>query len=61
MLRSMPNLPFMTRMYQYHVRSKKPQKSGEVTPSYGTQQNHFRDYGHRLHFWLKVKKGVAEK
>ena len=36
MLRSMPNLPFMTRMYQYHVRSKKPQKSGEVTPSYGT-------------------------
>ena len=36
MLRSMPNLPFMTRMYQYHVRSKKPQKSGEVTRPHPT-------------------------
>ena len=29
--------------------------------AFGTPQSHFRHYGHRLHVWPKVKKGVAEK
>ena len=35
-------------------------QSGAQYASFGTPQSHVRHYGHRLHFWLKVKKGVAK-
>ena len=36
-------------------------RTGAQHASFGTPQSHVRHYGHQLHFWLKVKKGVAEK
>ena len=57
MLRSMPNLPFMTRMY--HVRSKKPQKSGEVTPSYGIKVYQLHPFTITIRNWYIPRHGFT--